>query len=76
CAENIYAGHTIPIPHKQKASKQDEILHTIEAGETLYNLTTIYNVSAKAICEAYPGLSAENFCIGQVIRIPSAEEVA
>lgn len=76
CEEKIYAGQTIRIPQKQKASKQDEKFHTIEAGETLYKLTTIYNVSAKAICEANPGLSAENFRIGQVIRIPSAEEVA
>lgn len=34
---------------------------TIEAGNFGYKLTTIYNVSAKAICEANPGLSAENF---------------
>ena len=74
CEEKIYAGQTIRIPQKQKASKQDEKFHTIEAGETLYKLTTIYNVSAKAICEANPGLSAENFRIGQVIRIPSTTE--
>lgn len=34
-----------------------------------------YNVSAKAICDANPGLSAENFRIGQVIRIPSTTEI-
>ena len=28
----------------------------------------------KAICDANPGLSAENFRIGQVIRIPSTTE--
>ena len=33
-----------------------------------------YNVSAKAICDANPGLSAENFRIGQVILIPSTAE--
>lgn len=75
CEEKIYAGQTIRIPQKQTA-QQAETFHTIEAGETLYKLTTVYNVSAKAICEANPGLSAENFRIGQVIRIPSAEEVA
>ena len=41
---------------------------------TLYRLTVKYNVSAKAICDANPGLSAENFRIGQVIRIPSTTE--
>lgn len=35
-----------------------------------------YNVSAKAICDANPGLSADNFRIGQVIRIPSATDAA
>mgnify|MGYP000028416047 FL=1 len=34
----------------------------------------MYNVSAKDICEANPGLSAENFRIGQVILIPQKKE--
>lgn len=69
CDEKIYAGQTIKIP-KGQDSQKGETFHTIQAGETLYKLTTIYNVSAKAICEANPGLSAENFRIGQVILIP------
>ena len=75
CDEKIYAGQTIKIPQK-KTAQQSEIFHTIQAGETLYKLTIVYNISAKAICEANPGLSAENFRIGQVIRIPSASEVS
>ena len=73
CDEKIYAGQTIKIP-KGKDTQKGETFHTIQAGETLYKLTTMYNVSAKAICEANPGLSAENFRIGQVIRIPSVSE--
>lgn len=73
CDEKIYAGQTIKIP-KGKESQKGETFHTIQAGETLYKLTTMYNVSAKAICEANPGLSAENFRIGQVILIPLEEE--
>ena len=69
CEDKIYAGQTIKIP-KGKASQKGESFHTIQAGETLYKLTTLYGVSAKAICEANPGLSADNFRIGQVIRIP------
>ncbi len=34
----------------------------------------MYNVSAKDICEANPGLSAENFRIGQVILIPEKKK--
>lgn len=71
--EKIYIGHTLRIPRNTTGS-QKETFHTIEAGETLYRLTVKYNVSAKAICDANPGLSAENFRIGQVIRIPDPDE--
>ena len=51
CDEKIYAGQTIKIP-TGKESQKGETFHTIQAGETLYKLTTMYNVSAKDICEA------------------------
>lgn len=69
CEEKIYAGQTIKIPQNRTNNKKD-IFHTIQSGETLYRLISQYNVSAKAICDANPGLSADNFRIGQVIRIP------
>ena len=71
--EKIFVGHTPRIP-RTAANTQTETFHTIVQGETLYRLTIKYKVSAKAICDANPGLSAENFRIGQVIRIPSARE--
>ncbi len=71
--EKIFIGRTLRIP-RNAANVQKETYHTIEAGETLYRLTVKYNVSARAICDANPGLSAENFRIGQVIRIPSTTE--
>lgn len=74
CEEKLYAGQTIKIP-KGKSSQKGETFHTIQTGETLYKLTTLYHLSAKAICDANPGLSAENFRIGQVIRIPQEEKV-
>lgn len=70
--EKIYIGRTLRIPRVAN-NTQKETFHTIAAGETLYRLTVKYNTTAKAICEANPGLSAENFKIGQVIRIPSSE---
>ena len=48
CDEKIYAGQTIKIP-KGKESQKGETFHTIQAGETLYKLTTMYNISAKDI---------------------------
>lgn len=71
--DKIYVGRTLRIP-RTETGVQKETFHTIAAGETLYRLTVKYNVSAKDICEANPGLSAENFKIGQVIRIPNASE--
>ena len=71
--KSLFIGRTLRIP-RSAANIQKETYHTIETGETLYRLTVKYNVSAKAICDANPGLSAENFRIGQVIRIPSTTE--
>lgn len=73
--DKIYVGRTLRIP-RTDANSQKETFHTIESGETLYRLTVKYNVSAKDICDANPGLSAENFRIGQVIRIPSSTDAA
>ncbi|WP_291529142.1 PBP1 and LysM peptidoglycan-binding domain-containing protein [Bacteroides sp. UBA939] len=71
--EKILVGRTLRIP-RTTANTPTETFHTIEQGETLYRLTVKYGVSAQSICDANPGLSAENFRIGQVIRIPSADE--
>jgi LysM repeat protein len=67
--EKIYIGRTLRIP-RNPAIETQESFHTIAKGETLYGLTVKYGVSAKLICDANPGLSAENFRIGEVIRIP------
>jgi LysM repeat protein len=71
--EKIYVGRTLRIP-RILTNAVKETFHTIEKGETLYRLTVKYGVSAKLICEANPGLSADNFRIGEVIRIPSEKE--
>lgn len=76
--DKIYVGRTLRIPRTETDS-QKETFHTIAPGETLYRLTVKYNVSAKDICDANPGLSADNFRIGQVILIPyskTSESVA
>ena len=62
----IIAGQTLRIPR----NAEGDTFHTIAAGETLYRLCQKYNVSAKVLCAANPGLSASNFKIGQVVRIP------
>lgn len=69
----IVEGRTLKIP-RNATSSQRGTFHTIKGGETLYRLTVLYNVSAKDICDANPGLSANNFRVGQVIIIPSPRE--
>ena len=74
----IKVGQQLVIPQKKRAEEisaetPDEggkKFHTIKTGETLYRLTVIYGLKAKEICDANPGLSAENFKVGQVIVIP------
>lgn len=73
--KRIYIGHTLRIP-RQASNSLKETYHTIVQGETLYRLSQKYNVSAKAICDANPGLSAQNFRLGQVVRIPAPEPAA
>lgn len=69
--KQIRAGEALKIPQtSHSSSSENKTFHTIQAGETLYQLTVKYNVSAQAICDANPGLSASNFRIGQVISIP------
>lgn len=79
--QRIYQGAQLRIPRKSQtadaaANDPEDTFHTIAAGETLYRLSVHYGVTAKAICEANPGLSADNFRTGQVIRIPAAEAAA
>lgn len=78
----IKVGQQLRIPQnnitQEATSNQQEgqRFHTIKTGETLYRLTVIYNLSAREICEANPGLSAENFKVGQVVIIPHKQAEA
>ena len=73
--KQIRIGETLKIPQADQESNVGKaIFHTIQAGETLYQLTVKYNVTAQSICEANPGLSASNFRIGQVVYIPAQTE--
>lgn len=66
----IKAGASLKIPQAATQANAPSF-HTIGAGDTLYKLTKRYNLSAAKICEANPGLSADNFRIGQVIVLPA-----
>lgn len=66
--ERIKVGQALKIP--QTNADNQVVFHTIQGGETLYKLSVRYGVSVERICRANPGLSAQNFRIGQVIAIP------
>jgi LysM repeat protein len=68
--EKIYTGQALKIPQPAKTT-QHSAFHAIQQGETLYKLSGMYKVSVEEICNENPGLSAETFRAGQVIRIPS-----
>lgn len=70
----IKAGAVLKIP--QAKSSATTMFHTIQPGETLYRLSKQYRLPAQAICTANPGLSADNFKVGQVIVIPQADSNA
>ncbi len=72
CDKVIKSGEKLRIP--QKTSPDKRRFHTIQPGETLYKLTQLYNVPAQSICDANPGLSAQNFKSGQVIIIPQKND--
>lgn len=70
--ERIKADEILKIPQKENNGQPS--YHTIQSGETLYQLTVRYGVTAQDICKANPGLSAHNFRVGQVVAIPAQKE--
>ena len=69
--KQINAGSTLRIPQAVQPEMNKSSFHTIQAGETLYQLSIKYQLTVESICDANPGLSAQNFKIGQVIAIPT-----
>ncbi|MDY3089562.1 MAG: LysM peptidoglycan-binding domain-containing protein [Porphyromonas sp.] len=53
--------------------KGKERQHTIEAGETLYRIARTYGLSEEQLMQANPGINAEHFPIGTVLRIPKPD---
>lgn len=72
----IRQGDQLRIPQQKRTATNKNRFHTIAAGETLYQLTKKYGVSADDICQANPGLTAQNFKVGMVISIPEKKSAA
>lgn len=73
--DGLTIGQELRIPKKEQA-QQSGTFHTVVKGETLYSLSVRYRVSVKDICDANPGLSADNFKAGEVISIPAQTDAS
>ncbi|WP_243349478.1 LysM peptidoglycan-binding domain-containing protein [Parabacteroides sp. FAFU027] len=71
--KNFKIGFTLKIPQTVKVAeetgKEDYKYHTIAPKETLSSLAKQYGITIQNITDLNPGLTAENFQIGKVIRI-------
>ena len=79
-AEKLSIGQKLIIPSNSNAKpeakeKRNGKTHTIQKGETLYRLSKMYNVTTDELCAANPGLSINNFRTGEVIIIPTKEQI-
>jgi len=63
----IRVGDVLKIPQESSSF----LYHTIQPKETLYGLSQQYHMKGEDIIAANPGLSAETFLIGKIIRIPT-----
>jgi len=50
--------------------RDDDIIHTIQKGETLIGISRIYGINPDSILDANPGLSQKTFSAGRKIRVP------
>jgi len=57
-----------------KTNEKAYFFHSIQSKETLYSVSKHYDIPIDQIIEINPGLSTENFKIGNVIRIPSIKK--
>jgi len=71
--QNFKLGFTLKIPQTVKVpeetGKEEYKFHTIAPKETLSSLAKQYGLKIQDITDLNPGLTAENFQIGKVIRI-------
>lgn len=67
------AGSVKTKPAQQKQTSYQ--VHTLEAGQTLYRLSRLYDVSVEAIRQANLGIEANNMNVGQQVRIPTDKKL-
>lgn len=66
--KGINAGEQLLIKQVKTPSRYSS--HKIEAKETMYSVSKMYNISVEDLKEANPSLGEDTFNIGRTIRIP------
>lgn len=72
----ITEGQYLIVPQRRVISNEKEEnyrYHTILPKETLYSVSRTYSLKPEDVMTANPGLTAETFQIGKIIRIPFFE---
>ena len=73
----LQLGQRLYIPVQQPvASSQNATYHVILPQETLFSVAQAFSLRPDDLIAANPGLSAETFHIGRIIRIPLAQTTA
>ncbi|MDR1809814.1 MAG: LysM peptidoglycan-binding domain-containing protein [Prevotella sp.] len=72
--KGIRTGEILKIPTEKTSAETplQYVWHSIQAKETLFSVAKRYNVSMSDILSANEGLTADNFIIGKVVRIPKS----
>lgn len=68
---NLRVGQTICIPGIQPpVCPSGSIAYTVRAGDTVYSIARMYNITVGALLAANPGLDPDRLQIGQTICVP------
>lgn len=65
----IKVGDRLKVPKKKRVPTRYSN-HLIEAKETIYSVTKLYNITEQELAEANPNIDKNSFKIGKTIRIP------
>lgn len=69
--DKLAVGQTICIPlATPPVTCQGQATHTIEEGDTLYQIAQMHNVTVGQLLNANPGINPRALLVGQVICIP------
>lgn len=67
--QQIVPGIVLKVPFIEKPENIKYIIHTVDKGETLFKIASLYNIKVADLTQTNEGLT-ENLKIGQQVKIP------